>query len=185
MTASPYYLVDRPGGDLGGDEQAPAGEPGDLDGVEEALLGGHPPDEAEVLAGRVGAGRRPEGDAMVDHRRVDRRMHPALVVADRDHAGRRVPEGLACPRLVEPSVEGRGDRDVGPAGQIDIPAIDVGVDQVELVLLLQDQVGDPAEVRLRIASEPGRPERPGNCWHVPAGHLESPLAKVVTSCPRR
>ncbi len=43
--------VPRPSRHLGRDEQAPAGQSGDLDGVEEPFFGRHPADETEVIAG--------------------------------------------------------------------------------------------------------------------------------------
>ena len=115
-------------------------------------------------------------------------MDPRLVPADRDHAGRRVvrTRALAHGWSSRPwKVAATGD--AAPAGRR--PAfqrIEVHVDQVEVRLVLEDLLG---RLRGDTASgsppKPGRPQRQRDGRHVAPGIRESPLAKVVTSWPRR
>jgi len=98
-------------------------------------------------------------------------MHPRLVAADGDHAEWRLVERLPRPRLVEPSVECGGDRDAGPSSQVDVQGIDVRVDEIELRLVFQDEIGGLAQIRLGIATETSRPQGRWNGPHVPPRNL--------------
>ena len=88
----------------------------------------------------------------MDDRPVRLGMDPRLVLADRDEATRPVGEGGPRPGLVQPAVEGRDDRDVAPPRQLEVPAIDVPVDEVEVAGPIEDHAH-----RLIEDSSAGRP----------------------------
>ena len=162
--------------------QPAAGQPGHLDRIGEALLRRHAADETEVLARASRDGRRPERDAVVDDRPVGVGMDARLVVADGDEAAQVAIEGVARPRHVEPAVERRDDRDPRPPGKLQVPAVDVGVDQVEVVLPVEDQLHGRVERVGRIVGETDRSQRPrARSATCSPGTFESPLANVVTS----
>ena len=98
-------------------------------------------------------------------------MDTGVVVAHGDEATDRIPECVSCPGHVEAAVERRGHRDAGSTGEIQVPRLDVGVDQVELVLLGEDQLHGVAELFGWIVGEAQRAKGPRNRGDMPAGYL--------------
>ena len=79
-----------------------------------------------------------------------------MVVADRDEAADRRAEGVARPGHVEAPVERDGHRHPGSPGELEAPAVDVGVDDVEFVLMGEDELHGPLERVARIVREAHR-----------------------------
>jgi hypothetical protein len=82
---------------------------GDLDGLDDALLGRDPTDEAQALAAAAIERRIVEAQAVVDDAFPGHRgMRAGLVVADGDQTARRVTQQSLGPGQVQPPME-RGD----------------------------------------------------------------------------
>ena len=75
------FALDAAGGDLGGDLQGTPGRLGDLDRLDDALLGSDPPDEAQRVRARLAERRLRESKPVVDDARPwDVRMGRRLVL---------------------------------------------------------------------------------------------------------
>jgi hypothetical protein len=117
----------------------PVGALGDLDRLDDPLLGGHPAHEHEVIRAPPLERRVVEGQAVVDDGPDDIRMNGRLGLADRDLARRVRAEGIARPGQVEPTVprrdEGPGR---GPLERERVP-LEMAVDDIELRLAIEDR----------------------------------------------
>ena len=97
-------------------------------------------------------------------------MRRRLVGADRDEARRRVGERIGGPRKVEPTVEGRDDRDRRDSGEQQVRPLKMGVDDVELVRAIQDGPHRREDVRERVSGVVGGAKRQRDGRDVPPGH---------------
>src|ERR1035437_9732167 len=97
-------------------------------------------------------------------------MDPRLISADGHQPPPAIVEGIARPRQVEPLVKGGHDRNPRAPGELQVPRIEMGGDELENVLLLEDQLDRPAERRGGVVAEADRAKRPWDRRNVSPRH---------------
>jgi hypothetical protein len=111
-----------------------------------------------------------EGQAVMDDGPIGRRMDARLVLADGHQSANAIVERIARPRQVEPPVKGGHDRNPRAPRELQVPRTEMGVDEIESILLLEDQLDRPAERRSGVVAEADRAKGPWDRRNMSSRH---------------